>query len=256
MTPSTAAAILLAFATTDAVRDAAPQPALEPPPHAALQFDRPKWEGSVNLGASYRAGNSEITNVSLGADAVRSAEKDRWTLGFLWNYDGDDGGGVLQRRVSGDVKYDRFLTERSFALAQAGALHDFKAQVDLRYTAGVGYGYQFRDDEKWKLSAEGGLSYFDEEFFNGDQNDYVAARLASSAAWNYSERWTFEQNTAIYPSIEDSDDVYANLDTRVKATLAENMFGQLQWIMDWDHTPAPGRKQTDHAVLLSVGWKF
>jgi len=34
------------------------------------------------------------------------------------------------------------------------------------------------------------------------------------------------------------------------------MFGQFQWVVDWDNTPAPGKKETDQRYLLSIGWKF
>jgi hypothetical protein len=34
------------------------------------------------------------------------------------------------------------------------------------------------------------------------------------------------------------------------------MFAQVQWVMDWDNTPASGAERVDSLFLLTVGWKF
>jgi hypothetical protein len=52
------------------------------------------------------------------------------------------------------------------------------------------------------------------------------------------------------------DDFYARIDTRARATLTESMFAQLQWILDYDNTPAPGLEKQDHRLIAAVGWSF
>jgi len=57
-------------------------------------------------------------------------------------------------------------------------------------------------------------------------------------------------------SLEDSEDVNTRSDTRLKTTLTDKMFAQLQWIWDYDATPATGKERNDNQITLGVGWSF
>jgi hypothetical protein len=46
------------------------------------------------------------------------------------------------------------------------------------------------------------------------------------------------------------------VDTRLRASLTQRLFGQLQWIFNYDSTPAPGSGEDDSLFLLTLGWKF
>lgn len=236
----------------------APSSALAQDPAAVKP--EPKWTGSVTAGAIVTTGNSETRNANATADAEYRREKDRITLGFLTTYAEEKNTSpdwtLTDRRTSAKAKYDYFLSEKTYAFAQTSADKDRQASLDLRWTAGVGAGRQFLEDEKWKLSAEAGLTYFNESFNTGVDDDYMAARAAYNVEWHASEKWVLGQTTDIFPSLEDSEDVYVKADTRAKVTLTESMFGQLQWIVDYDNTPAAGKDRVDHRVLVSVGWKF
>lgn len=216
----------------------------------------PAWKGAVTVGASVSDGNTKIKRASATADAVKDMEDHRYTLGFQWNF-AQETGVITQRRTLARAQYDKFISEKMYWLANVSFEADSQADLDLRTIAGFGLGYQFKDTEKFKLAGEAGLSYFDEDYGDDDADgDYIAARLAYKWDYLHSDRWAFSQNAEIYPSLEESDDVYAKVDTRAKATLTDNMFAQLQWLFDWDNTPASGKKRVDNLYLLTVGWKF
>lgn len=219
-----------------------------------------RWTGAITVGASLSNGNTDIQRASAAFDAVKRLEGERFTVGAAWNYSSERGA-ITQRRAGAKGQYDYFINEKSYLLGQVSAETDDIANVDLRWTAGVGYGYQFRDDEEWRLAGEVGVSYFNEEFaianaMGETEFDFIAARLAYKAEWDYSEKWAFMQIAEAFPSLEDSKNVYTKLDTRVKATLTESMFAQLQWIWDWDNTPSPTNKRSDYLYLLTVGWTY
>ncbi len=215
-----------------------------------------KWTGAVNAGASISSGNTDATNASAGADAEYRREKDRTTLKFQWNY-AEDEDTVTQRRVYGSAQYDYFISDKTYALAQTSGEYDTKANLDLRATLGVGVGQQFRDDEKWKLSGEAGLTYFDENFVGSvDDDSYVAARLAYGVEYKAIEKWLLSQTGQVFPSLEDSDDIYAKLDTKARVSLTEKMFAQVEWIYSWDNTPATGADRVDNLYLFTLGWSF
>ncbi len=231
----------------------------DPAPALTLAQDDPatdpKWEGSVAVGISVTDGNTDITKASATADATKKLDKERYTLGLSWNFS-EESNTITQRKTYGKAQYDRFVSDKMYWLAQASAEADATAGVDLRATLGAGVGYQFSDTEKWKLNGEAGLAYFSESFKNGDDNDYVSARLAYNWAYILSSKWAFEQFGTIFPSLENADDIYTKIDTRAKVTLTDNMFAQAQWVWDWDNTPAVGADRSDHLLLITLGWSF
>ena len=209
----------------------------------------------MSVGAIVSTGNNETRSASATGDAVYRREKDRTTLGAFWNYQDDDTG-VIKRQTKGSAKYDYFFTPKTYALAQTSAENDYSADLNLRFIIGSGLGRQFIENTEHKFSAEAGLSWFDENYYNSQDANYLAARAAYTWDWNIDKDWTLFNAGAIYPSLEDSQDVYANLDTRLKVVLTEKMFAQAQWVMDWDNTPATGKDRLDNRYLLTIGWSF
>jgi len=220
----------------------------------------PKWTGNVSLGGTIAAGNTESRTATFNFDAERRAEKDRWTAKAWWNYtDQEDSEGdseVTQRRLGASLQYDYFLTKRAYWLARVGTEYDFKAGLDLRTQAGVGAGYQFYEEEEFKLAGEAGLTYFWEDYASGDDNDYLAARLASNLGWLIRKGVQFDQTLEIFPSLEDKDDVYGKADNRLKVTLTEAMFAQAQYVFTYDNTPDEDKERDDHLFVLTLGWAF
>lgn len=222
---------------------------------AAAEPTDPKWTGSFNLGATSTDGNTDIKNATLSFDAELRREKDRWTASALWFYS-EENDSVTQRTTQGGIKYDYFVDEKLYYLANAAAATDREADLQLRATTGVGVGYQWRDDESWKFSTEAGPSWFYEDYERQSPDDYISLRLQYNVEYLKLEEWTISQLGLIFPSLEDSDDIYTRLDTRVRYDLKENMFAQVQWLWEWDNTPASGNDRSDHRYLLTIGWSF
>jgi len=214
------------------------------------------WTGSVALGASYSDGNTDRRSASATIDTEKRREKDRITLGFLWKY-ADEDRVLTDRMTQARAKYDYFFSKKMYGLAQVSAENSYSAALDLRLTAGVGLGYQFAESETWKLGGEVGLSYVDENFVGTvDDEQYPAARAAYNWDWKPNTKYNASQAAEIFPSLEDSDDVNARVDTKGRVNLTDKMFAQLQWLYQWDNTPATGKVRTDNMVMLGVGWSF
>lgn len=225
-----------------------------------------RWTGQFTLGASTTDGtNTDIRSATVGFDMERKVDENRWSFGFSWNYAESDGE-INQRKTTGKGQYDRFLTEKSYWLATASAGADKEANIDLLWTAGVGYGYQFRDDEKWKLAGEIGVNYLSKDFSESEDAGYVTGRIAYDWGYTPNERWKFSQGAQFYPALQsdgdtDAGDFYIDVDTRIRATITGAMFAQLQWTLKYDESPGEDDDgdrldDDDNLVLLTVGWKF
>ncbi len=242
------------------------------------------WHGSVNLGLSKSEGNANIQNYSLDARGVREFDVHRYTLEALWYYSRDNdrpsltpgASALIQRRALGSAKYDQFFSEKTYFWVNGLAETNFAAAIDLRWTVGAGIGHQWRDDDQWKINTEIGLAYFDESFDAGSgitvidgngntrlvtETDYLAARAAWDIWTRINENVAFGHFGEIFPSLEDSKDVYGRATTYLEAKLSERMTARLSWLVNYDNTPAdaPGGgslKRVDNLYLLNVGWTF
>lgn len=223
----------------------------------AAEDEGPKWTGAFALGATITDGNTEVISASSTFDTQRESDQDRHTISAFWNFQEDRAAGdVLQRKIGANYKYDYFVTEKMYYLGAITAEQDEQAMVDLRWSIGAGVGYQWRNEPKFSFNTEAGLSYFSEEFADGSDNDYLAVRLAYDLGYDISETTRFEQTMFVLPSVEDIDDVYGKLDSRIKFDITETMFAQIQWVFDYDNTPAPGAEPRDHLVQIGVGWSW
>jgi putative salt-induced outer membrane protein YdiY len=216
----------------------------------------PKWTGSVSLGLSYSDGNTRRRTASASVDAEYRREKDRTTLGLLWNY-AEEQTGISDRKTQGRVKYDYFFSKRVYGLLQASGESDYRSALDLRTTIGAGLGRQFEDSATWKLSGELGVSYVNSDFKGtADDTDYLAGRAAYTWNWKPNPKYELGQLAEIFPSLETMDDVNARVDTKGRMNLTDKMFAQLEWIYQWDNTPAAGKLRVDDLVLFGLGWSF
>lgn len=220
----------------------------------------PKWTGQLTINGSITDGNTQRRSIGSAFEASRRSETDRISADAAWDYSEDKASGdwvLNQRRVGGGLKYDYFLTKRWYALVTARVLGDTLADINLRFTGGVGLGYTVIENDTTTLVTEAGLSYFNENYRSDTPSqDYVAARVAYKLNHKLSDRTKLGHGVEAFPSLENSKDIYLQMRTEIVTSLTGSMIASLGWIMDYDNTPAPDRERADHRVMLSVGWSF
>ncbi|MCA8980987.1 MAG: DUF481 domain-containing protein [Planctomycetes bacterium] len=245
----------------------APQPNLELAPVLTPEDaeNLNEWTGSFNAGGTISTGNTSRKSANAALDMQRRGEKDRWTIGASWNYgqEKDLATGIKttsQRRFGAAIQYDYFLSEKSYALANAAGENDLLADLRLRGTVGVGYGYQFAEEENWKLATELGVGWYKKDYYNSPDEEYPNARFAYNWEARFgkgeAKNWVAAQDFNVLPSLEDGDQVYTRLDTRLRYDMSAAWFLQLQHIWEWDNVPAPGLRRNDNRVLASIGYSF
>ena len=225
--------------------------------------EAPKWSGSLKTTALYTSGNTRRESVGVLFDASRSTKADRVTVDAIWNYGTDQDGStnvttLTQRRTGGGAKYDYFLGERWYALGTARALGDTLADLDLRFTSGLGFGYTIIDDGVTMLLSEGGISYFIEDYRTPGlaSEETISLRIACRLEHQISDDTKLVHRVEAFPSLEDSDDYYLQAVTELTTSLTDSMVASVAHTIDYDNTPAVGRKNADNRVLLTVGWTF
>jgi putative salt-induced outer membrane protein YdiY len=226
-----------------------------------------KWDGAVNFGGSLSSGNTDVRAAQADALGVRENKDgdnliDRWTAKGFWNYADQEnaltGDRELVRRQAGaSLKYDRTINERLYGYGDVSVQTDKLAGLKLRSTIGAGLGYQIYDEENFDLAGEAGLAYVDENYEGtASDTDFLAARLAYNLRWQIQEDLEFRQFAEAFPSLDDADDFFGRLDSRLVYLLSKSMTASLGHLWLFDNTPLAGRDRSDHIISLNVGWVF
>ncbi len=217
--------------------------------------------GDITLSASVNRGNTRNQSFRADIDAVRRTEIDRITLDAGWAYasnrpEGSNDDELTERNVFAAAKYDYFFSERWFGYAQNRAEGDSFQDLELRYTAGVGVGYQWYEEPDLKLYTEGGPSYFYEDFDDEDPKDYLAARLAYRIDVRLIDELKLVHNLEWYPSLENADDQFVRFDATLRYPFGSQLTGTAGIDYEWDNTPADGKRRTDVKYIFGIGYSF
>lgn len=233
----------------------------------------PSWDGTFKLNGLWTNGNTDRRAVGASIDAsIRHPARgdslgDRISFDAAWDYSEDKDGDptsptfrdwrLSQRRAAAGLKYDYFLTQRWYALATTRVLGDTLADIELRFTAGAGFGYTWIEDDITTFVTEAGLSYVHESYRSGAPGqEYMAARLAYKLTHELSATTKLQHSVEAFPSTERLEDFYMQARTELVTSLTESMLASLAHVIDYDNTPAPGRERVDNRVVLSIGWSF
>lgn len=237
----------------------------------ARPIDGPRWNSAFTLGAMASSGNTRRRTANAAAEAERRDGRYRTTAKAAWNYaqtkatnSSSSGEYQLdQRHSQGKLQQDYFLTEKSFLFVGTEATNDYDRNLALRLTTTGGVGVQLIDRADTRYSIEIGAGYYREEsrIANVPTDGYATGKIVSNFDMQFNDTWHMLHTITYLPSLDDSDELSGTSDTRLRAKMAEGLFAQLQWIVDYDNTPladGAGNPNTrvDHRVFLSVGWSF
>jgi hypothetical protein len=152
-------------------------------PDNALQKPEPepepkKWSGSAEFGAALRSGTTDTADATLTFTLKRTWPDWVLSLTGLGAY-GEVESEINTRRAKGEVKLQRYFSERFYAYTLAGLEHDAARKLELRWHAGSGAGYDFIKNDTRTLFGELGLEYAWEEWTLYDLRGERAARDAA-----------------------------------------------------------------------------
>ncbi len=226
----------------------------------AFGFD---WEGRISAGATVVAGNSRSTTISTDAEIHGTGEDDRILIrgGYLGQRTKDPVArttSTTARRGYFDAKYDYFFQEDLYAYGLLDAERDGIRAIDLRYTVGVGAGYQFIEGEERNLNAEAGLGWTEENFKRPTQDvEYVSARAAVHFDTVLGENAEFFHDTEWIASLEDfTEDHLVRTVTGIRAGIVGNLSMEAKVLWDWDSSPAAGNTRRDVQYIFGLTWTF
>ncbi len=221
------------------------------------------WTGTIVGSATMTRGNTYTQTGALDINAVNRGEIDRLTFGGWYRAarNKDPGTGVTsttERRLGAELKYDYFFSgSQAYGYGNTLAEKNAIAALDLRFVAGVGGGYQFVENDRTHFGAEGGISWFSENYSNATPSvDEAAVRVALHVTHKFSDMWSFFDDCDAYKVFGDSKDYLVHTKGGFREKLTANFFAQ-QWAeWYWDTTPAAGKRRQDVTYFFGIGWSF
>lgn len=215
------------------------------------------WTGAINAGLVATGGNSDISTLRLDGDVSAIRPIDRFTAGAAINR-AENAGDETADNWNLSFNYDRFLTERLFLNGNAIFTGDEFKSLDLRTAIGAAVGYDVWKTPRGSLSALGGLGYVNENFSEGIEDDSYAAlregvRLLVFFVGRGVEAF---HNHDTYLGVTGDDNLFFRMQNGVRLRLVAGLVSTIQADLDYDRSPAPGRKNADRTFALTFGYRF
>jgi putative salt-induced outer membrane protein YdiY len=226
---------------------------------AALARPEPALVVTGGAGAGFvdTGGNTNVNSLRLDGEAVVRARQNRYTINGAVNR-AEDEGLETARNWTSSLRYDRFVTERLFVNANTILTSDAFRDLDLRTALGVGLGYQVADTAVLKLSVDGGFGYVRENFDALPDDSYGALRESGKLDLFLAgaDRVVLFHQHDGYFGVTGDDNLFVKTQNGVRFGLVAGFVTTAQLDLDYDRSPAPGRRNTDRTFALTFGYRF
>jgi putative salt-induced outer membrane protein YdiY len=213
------------------------------------------WSGNVAVGGNLQTGNTKRLTASIGAEALRRTERDRFSLRLLFNYAEEDDT-LTARNTFGALKYDHFFTPRTYWFLNLEMLSDEFKDLNLRTSVGPGVGYQVWDDPAKALSLEIGVNYFSEDLDKGRDDQWITGRASAVLSLKVLRHMVLSDIIVIYPRLDGPSRYQLRNEAGLTSSLGSSLALRLTNIVEYDSDPSPGIKKTDTSWILALQYGF
>jgi putative salt-induced outer membrane protein YdiY len=214
------------------------------------------WSGRATLGVTDTTGNTETRDAYVDAELKATAKEWRWTSNGRAKYSENSGQQTAGSWLVG-TRYDWFFRERQYLYARATAQRDTFSGIELRWTAGAGYGYKVLESKRTNLELRAGLDHVSTENTVPPNQSYLAFGWGVTFDyWIIQDRLQFFHNDEGFSAISSSEGVVVRAETGFRAPIIDNLAANFQVNLDYNSDPAPGFKSTDRTWIVGLGYKF
>jgi putative salt-induced outer membrane protein len=222
-----------------------------------------KWRGVFGAGLSYATGNTDASNLSVNADALRATEDDKWTLhaeALRARSDGLTSG----NRARATGRYDWNLSPRLFSFGNLELERDTVAELGRRVAVAGGLGYKLVDTPEHSVNVFGGLGYTEDRYLaprdiEGVLRESVSgptALLGEESNHKLTDSTSARQRLSVTPDLERSGSYRAQWDAGLAVAMSRSINLTVSLSVRYDSDPGIGLKATDTLLTTGVSFKF
>lgn len=223
---------------------------------------KPEWNSNLQLGATYKSGNTEKSLFTMNLKADRFGEHND-VINSLYAEYGESGVGTnaterTEGQVRGQSEYrHKFGESKIFAGVFFEGLNDSIKQIRFRGKAGPNIGYYFVDKDNMKLDASIGVNYVYERTA-ADERTYGEYRAAGNFLWDFTENGSYYLSLEYTANMEAVDvDNGGLLVTGLKGKVHEDLSLFIELRDEYDNAPdVAGLKHNDVTVMAGLSYDF
>ncbi len=213
-------------------------------------------KGSVDAGVSFTSGNGQVNaNTDL---SVRYSTPKWLASAVLGTSFSDQSGGTKTNRNDLSFGGQRFLSRNAYVGGLLDFLHSSQQDLDLRTTAGGGYGRYWKRTTNTEFRWLGGLVYTQESFATPTrQSDSNVEGLLGVAYDSYRFKvGEIHLEASMFPGLSDSGRVRATTNNSLVIKLTNNFHFTLSFWDNYDSRPPTTAKKNELGLSSAIGWAF
>ncbi len=216
-----------------------------------------KWALDFSLGGDLKSGNTNSTNLNLSFNAQRQWGRDRFSFRFRFEFEEKEGK-LTENDAFSSIKYDRFLTEKTFAGVSLELLKDEFKDIELQAITGLGLGYQFWNDEVKLLELQAGIAFFSDNRIVGPHFKFMSGRFSFVFSYTFFTYFSIENITLYYPSLEDTDQKKIRSESSLISRLSTDWSLKFTYILDTDSlsSQTPGIEDVDNKFIFAIQYSY
>ena len=216
------------------------------------------WTGGADIGFALTSGNSDTTNLAVGAGLARETRNDKTTIYAASVYSRDSSSGdsnTIANTIRGGVRYDRNINKRWFGYGFVDLEHNGLQDLTLRIVPGGGIGYHAIRNERTELDLLGGLAW-NKEYFRGDFNDRSSAeaQAGQTLVHRFNSRVSLKEQLFLFPNLTRGGEYRINFDTTLVTDVTRRIGWQLTVSDRYLSNPPFGFEKND--LILTTGLKI
>ena len=211
------------------------------------------WSGFLDSGLSLSRGNSETSNFTIGATAMRITDKDKASAYVNSLYSKGKTNGVnltTASAIHAGLRYDFNLSDKTFAFAFTDFDHDRFQDLDLRNVIGGGFGYHFIKTDATNLDLFAGAS-LDQEYFTNLTRRSGELLVGESLDHKLSSTFSIKERLEFYPNLTDVGQYRIVFDTAAVTKISKIFSWEVEASDRYITNPVNGLKGND--LLFTTG---
>jgi hypothetical protein len=213
-------------------------------------------KGSLDAGVSFTSGNHQV-NVTTNAAAGYTTPKWAAAASLGTSFD-DQSGGIKTNRNDLSLGGQRFLSRNSYLGGLVDFLHSSQQDLDLRTTAGGGYGRYWKRTGTTDFRWLAGVVYTEESFTTvtspSDSNaeallgvDYDSFRFKVGEV---------HMQVLVFPGLSDYGRIRTTTNNSLMIKLTNNFHFNLTFWDNYDSRPPATAKNNELGLSSGIGWSF
>jgi putative salt-induced outer membrane protein YdiY len=231
------------------------------------KYNRPwqNWNGTGTFGYSLVRGDRRANSLSLGLNATRRQpdlpglrERYRSNVFMTMLFANTEQNNITTsaNSLTFGLRQDFLFNPTDFVFVLGQVDHIATQSLNLRQTYGGGLGRDLIRSANTHLSFIGGLTFVNEQFFDGTRRRNAEALLGEKLSWRLTGRVHLDHLFNFYPNVTDVGHYRLDTSTTI-ATKVNNWLSLTAGVTDrYLSSPPSGSMNNDVSLTTGIGFNF